>query len=1350
VTLLPAGPTQVGACSAICGDGLVRGAETCDDSNTGANDGCGSTCLKETGYSCPNAAGNGGACTTVCGDGLVWGNETCDEGTGTASGGCTSCQKQAGFSCPTATHTGGVCTTVCNDFLIRGSETCDDGNAVPNDGCNSSCVKETGWDCPNVSGFGGVCTPHCNDGILRGGETCDDTNLISGDGCSSTCRIETGWACGTPGSPCTAICGDGLLRGGETCDDAQTTPTNNDGCNSTCHVENGWSCPITYPASGPVQTGSCKEVCGDGQVIGSETCDEGAGIHTAGCVACAKQAAWTCTTPNTPCVLTPVVGNDNVGIVKGAASFNFAIATLTSNDQNISVATLTTPTPTTGCGATVAVSGANVVYTPLATPTCGNPLADSFTYKVCSPNQATLCANGTVSIQVNRAPTVANAFLCVATPGANGSIDVAAQYTDPDSDPLSAASIVATTTAGGSSAIVGTTVKWTPSAPTAAGTYSVPVQACDSGKLAQGCGSATFVYRWDDPPVLPDLATAPVTLPRGGAKMNDFSIAGGVVTVGTVSGLPAGDPSNPIATVKVSNTQNGTFAATATTTQGACTVSGQQVTYTASASAVAGSATCWVEVCEACGTTPACAKTQMSFSIVTCQDTVGVGQQDPGCGTSTPICKTSPSAQCVECTVAGDCGGGAAGWTCSGANACVAPPNVSAVADTVGFWLERTNLSYPFTTFLANDANAATTLTLPSGNSTCGGTVAISGSDVVYTPPADPAGCTSPYHDTFQYRVCNVFVGTDCQNGSVTVELNRSPSFAQGFMCVNPGTASASIDVGPLFSDPDSDLLDNDSIVPGTLAGGTKSVVTSTVTWTPTTPASAATYNLSYMACDDGLDPGCASGSLRYAYNDAPTISDLATTPAQVSLAGTKVFDFTAGGTIVSTGTVSGLPPGSTDDPLASIKVSATENGTYAATATTTRGGVAVSGHNVTYTSLMAGMQGADSFWVEVCETCGATPSCTKQEVDIDVTECVDAGAGTDPGCSGGTPVCKAGTTPECVECVTDVDCGGGDPGWTCDGANECVPPPVAAVDDIVGFAKDRGDLDYAVDALLENDTAADAGTFELLSMTTSCGNTVTLTTGDTVVNFLNTDVSSCPGDVDTFEYHVCNVLDVGDCDTATVTVDLNDSPTFTPPTNTCVALDTANVTLDVAANYSDLENDLLDEDSIDPSASTNGTLSVSGTIITFVPNNASTATTSAIQYGACDDGLDPACGLGDWNILYNDAPVLASKLASASNSVPASVGTGDVTVGRSTFFTSYGTVEEALVTDTVKVGLTSTGTFSAGPVTASHGTCTIIAGALSYHPTSEGSDTCFVQVCESCGTTPVCATAQIDFTVGP
>jgi cysteine-rich repeat protein len=71
--------------ASVCADGLVQGAEQCDDGNEAPGDGCGVDCVVEPGYVCTGAPS---VCATVCGDGVVAGMEACDDGNLTSFDGC--------------------------------------------------------------------------------------------------------------------------------------------------------------------------------------------------------------------------------------------------------------------------------------------------------------------------------------------------------------------------------------------------------------------------------------------------------------------------------------------------------------------------------------------------------------------------------------------------------------------------------------------------------------------------------------------------------------------------------------------------------------------------------------------------------------------------------------------------------------------------------------------------------------------------------------------------------------------------------------------------------------------------------------------------------------------------------------------------------------------------------------------------------------------------------------------------------------------------------------------------------------------------------------------------------------
>lgn len=96
----------------VCGDAIrnVAAAEACDDGNTDNGDGCSSNCRLEL----PG---------DVCGDGVVTGDETCDD-----TGESATCDDDC-----TAVECGDGNVNEAAD------EACDDGNTTDDDACSNSC-----------------------------------------------------------------------------------------------------------------------------------------------------------------------------------------------------------------------------------------------------------------------------------------------------------------------------------------------------------------------------------------------------------------------------------------------------------------------------------------------------------------------------------------------------------------------------------------------------------------------------------------------------------------------------------------------------------------------------------------------------------------------------------------------------------------------------------------------------------------------------------------------------------------------------------------------------------------------------------------------------------------------------------------------------------------------------------------------------------------------------------------------------------------------------------------------------------------------------------------------------------
>ncbi len=352
-------------CSPVCGDGLIVGDETCDDGNTVGNDGC-VDCEREDGWFCPadftcdefGCFSSTIFCYPQCGDGLVVGDETCDDSNLDWNDGCSGrimsdwcarsfAQLAAGEITADDVSSGcyGCTDEVCGDGFRQDNEACDDGNTADGDGCASDCTSvEDGFDCFDTQD-GSQCRPECGDGLLVGAETCDDGNDNGGDGCDSDCKPEFGFVCDTVGAPCEAICGDGYWVGEEQCDDGNTE--DGDGCPSDCGSwEDGWTCQPTegsYGAQGCCSTETndfescellddgmdcpdacsdaapgdvcqwlfipggqhvCTPICGDGQVVdpAQEACDDGNLTQGDGCTAgCQVEPGWECGATGTAC-----------------------------------------------------------------------------------------------------------------------------------------------------------------------------------------------------------------------------------------------------------------------------------------------------------------------------------------------------------------------------------------------------------------------------------------------------------------------------------------------------------------------------------------------------------------------------------------------------------------------------------------------------------------------------------------------------------------------------------------------------------------------------------------------------------------------------------------------------------------------------------------------------------------------------------------------------------------------------------------------------------------------------------------------------------------------------------------
>jgi cysteine-rich repeat protein len=141
---------DVGWAVAHCGNGVVEGAEGCDDGNTTGGDGCSSTCRVE---SCHVCSGEPSVCTVV-GDGTP-----CDDGNA-----CTQTDTCVGGACVGSNPL--VCTPL-DQCHVAGTCSPSTGCSNPNRPDGTPCDDGDGCTAPDEC-TGGVCAglPNCIDPFL--------------------------------------------------------------------------------------------------------------------------------------------------------------------------------------------------------------------------------------------------------------------------------------------------------------------------------------------------------------------------------------------------------------------------------------------------------------------------------------------------------------------------------------------------------------------------------------------------------------------------------------------------------------------------------------------------------------------------------------------------------------------------------------------------------------------------------------------------------------------------------------------------------------------------------------------------------------------------------------------------------------------------------------------------------------------------------------------------------------------------------------------------------------------------------------------------------------------------------
>ncbi|MGV8142394.1 MAG: DUF4215 domain-containing protein [Candidatus Pacearchaeota archaeon] len=149
--------------NSVCGDGNVQGSETCDDGGAISSDGCSSSCLIETGYTCTSSVPNVCTLIPVCGNGIVQSGEQCDDNNLNGADGCSStCIIESGYSCTAPVSALSVCTLLCGNGIADSNEFCNDGGLTCSSGlnCNTATCQcfgsgSAGVTAPSSGGSGG-------------------------------------------------------------------------------------------------------------------------------------------------------------------------------------------------------------------------------------------------------------------------------------------------------------------------------------------------------------------------------------------------------------------------------------------------------------------------------------------------------------------------------------------------------------------------------------------------------------------------------------------------------------------------------------------------------------------------------------------------------------------------------------------------------------------------------------------------------------------------------------------------------------------------------------------------------------------------------------------------------------------------------------------------------------------------------------------------------------------------------------------------------------------------------------------------------------------------------------------
>ncbi|UTF61348.1 Ig-like domain-containing protein [Gilvimarinus sp. DA14] len=802
----------------------------------------------------------------------------------------------------------------------------------------------------------------------------------------------------------------------------------------------------------------------------------------------------------------PVAVNDNVTVSEDSGA---TVIDVLANDSDVESDLLSVTAVTQPSNGTVALVNGEVRYTPDANFTG----QDTFTYTVSDGNGGTDTGTVTVTVDPENDPPVAvNDNVTVSEDSGATVIDVLANDSDVEGDLLSVTAV--TQPSNGTVTLVNGEVRYTPD--------------------ANFTGQDTFTYTVSDGNGGTDTGTVTVTVD----PENDPPVAvNDNVTVSEDSGATVID-----VLANDSDVEGDLLSVTAVTqpSNGTVTLVNGEVRYTPDAN-------------------------------FTGQDTFTYTVSDGNGGTDTGTVTVTVDPENDPPVAVND-------------NVTVSEDSGATVIDVLAN-----------DTDVEGDLLSVTAVTQPSN-----GTVALVNGEVRYTPDANFTG-----QDTFTYTVSDGNGGTDTGTVTVTVDPENDPPVAvNDNVTVSEDSGATVIDVLANDSDVESDLLSVTAVTQP--SNGTVALVNGEVRYTPDANFTGQdTFTYTVSDGNGGTDTGTVTVTVD-PENDPPVAVNDNVTVSEDS--GATVIDVLANDSDVES------------DLLSVTAVTQPSNGT-----------VALVNGEVRYTP-DANFTGQDTFTYTVSDGNGGTDTGTVTvtvdpendppvAVNDNVTVSEDSGATvidvlandsdvesdllsvtavTQP--SNGTVALVNGEvryTPDAnftgqdtfTYTVSDGN-GGTDTGTvtvTVDPEND---PPVA-VNDNVTVAEDSG---ATVIDVLANDTDVEGDLLSVTAVTQPSNGTVTLVNGE--VRY--TPDANFTGQ-DTFTYTVSDGNGGTDTGTVTVTVDPENDPPVAVNDNVTVSEDSGATVIDVLANDSDVEGDLLSVTAV--TQPSNGTVTLVNGEVRYTPD---------------------------------------------------------------------------------------------------------------------------------------------------